>query len=112
MTTPHRAYTGATRDLDPRFPEVYNEVERQPDPRVVYVTQPSSGMHPMTLACIIAAVLLLVYLSRSGAYANSQHPDPSWAAPAQPAIVINDNSWNMCGICLRGNDAPMWEGQP
>jgi hypothetical protein len=40
MTTPHRAYTGATRDLDPRFPEVYNEVERQPDPRVVYVTQP------------------------------------------------------------------------
>jgi hypothetical protein len=69
-------------------------------------------MHPMTLACIIAAVLLLVYLSRSGAYANSQHPDPSWAAPAQPAIVINDNSWNMCGICLRGNDAPMWEGQP
>jgi hypothetical protein len=117
MSTP---YTGRTHQLDgARFPEVFPEsyeVERQPD-RVVYVQAPASGMHPMTLACIIGAMLLLVYLARSGAYSAAQHPDPAWTAPApaQPNITITDNSWNWnaCVVCTDGNASPHFDvGQP
>ena len=50
------------------------------------------------IALIIGLVMLLLYMARSGAY-SEHRAEPPIAEPPAPAIVINDNSWNVCGIC-------------
>lgn len=50
------------------------------------------------IAIIIAGALLLIYMSKAGAYAEYRAAPPL-AEPPPPAITIVDNSWNICGIC-------------
>jgi hypothetical protein len=101
MPTPTRPATGAIR----RFPEIYPEVYE-----VQHYSQPAPGftLSRETILIIIAALAIWYGLSKAGQV--GPRPDPSWAPPppAQPAIVINDNSWNVdiCGVCPSGNAAP------
>lgn len=93
-----RPVTGPTARFPPVAPIDYG----QP----VYLETGIVARQPETLhqrdntliAIVIGAVLLMLYMARSGAYAEYR-AQPPLAEPVPPAITIIDNSWNVCGIC-------------
>lgn len=98
--------TGPTTRFPPVAPSEYLEtgiVARQPE-------TPHQRDNTL-IAIVIGAALLMLYMAKSGAYAEYRAAPPI-AEPPPPAITIIDNSWNMCGICTGGNASPHYIQQP
>jgi len=78
---------------------------RDYDPQVEWLETGIVARQPETQASrdntliyiLLAGALLLIYMSKAGAYAEWR-AQPI-AEPLPPAITIVDNSWNVCGIC-------------
>lgn len=105
--------TGPTTRFPPAAPSDYYD---QP----VYLETGIVSRRPETprsrentlIAIIMAGALLMLYMAKSGAYAEYRAQPP--VAEPPPAITIVDNSWNwnMCGVCTNGNASSHFEVQP
>ncbi len=103
--------TGPTARFPPADQRDYDRPAEWVDTDIV--PQPvSTGARDNTLVYIvIAAVIVLIYMSKVGAYSEWRAQPPTAEPP--PSITIVDNSWdwNMCGVCTDGNASPHFSVQ-